>query len=262
MRRIYIYKHIYNIHLTENRSAKKVKKMESNNRKKKLSMTSALLVVAMISLVGVGFALEYTGTATTTTPSESGEYITVNVVKTDYNAGIYTVNTANRAGTVTLSGLKYWESKIDATADNVSEVSDKHFTYSGGAFTLVSGAPVEHGYASALIGTLSVNLAKPADAQSNKVTLVTSGAQVGSANEFGLSLVYTRTVGGGDETVIADPNGTLSNVDMAGTTLSVVIKAYVVYSTEVDVGAIGSISAFALTNTDVSFSATASYVAP
>ena len=91
--------------------------------KKKLSMSMALLVVAMISLVGVGFALAYTGGAQTHIDDESGEAITVGIAQTGFFDGaIYTVNSLNNGTTVALSDLK-----MNGTEQ---AASGKYFAYS------------------------------------------------------------------------------------------------------------------------------------
>ena len=91
----------------------------------KISMSLALLVVAMVSLAGVGFALVYTGGAQTHIDDESGESIVVGIAKDGFTDGaIYTVNSLNNGTTVALSDLKV----------NGSAASDsgKYFAYSSG----------------------------------------------------------------------------------------------------------------------------------
>lgn len=72
----------------------KVVKME--HKKKKITMGFALLVCAMVALVGVGYALAYQGSANTNIDDATGELVTVAIAKTGFTEGeIYTVDTSN-----------------------------------------------------------------------------------------------------------------------------------------------------------------------
>lgn len=231
-----------------------VKKME--HKVSKISMSSALLVVAMISLVGVGFAITYSGSATTDTTPSSGETITVTASKTGFEGGIYTLDSANDGTNFALSNPQRWDSVSDTTGDAVS-LASKYFAYSAGAFSLTD---VASGYKCAQIGQITVGLKQTDGAQANAVTLTTSGAETGTANQYGMSLVYTYSVNGGTETVVADPN-TAQAVAMTSGSGSVVLTAYLVYSESVPVASQASLSAFTVSSATVTFTAEASYSA-
>lgn len=215
-------------------------------KKKTLSMSMTLLVVAMISLVGVGFALAYTGGAQTHIDDESGEAITVGIAKTGFTDGaIYTVNSMNNGTTVALSDLKM------NGADQAA--SGKYFAYSSG-FSL---ADADSGYGSAVAGTVTLTITQTEDAVANHYALAVSGTQAPVINQYGLSLVWTYKVGTGDETVFT-PSESIPGVTLTDGAVTVVVNAYVVYSKSVPVANIGSISAFALADGDMTFTVTAS----
>ena len=212
----------------------------------KISMSLALLVVAMVSLAGVGFALVYTGGAQTHIDDESGESIVVGIAKDGFTDGaIYTVNSLNNGTTVALSDLKV----------NGSAASDsgKYFAYSSG-FSL---ADADSGYGSAVAGTVTLTVTQTEDAVANNYALAVSGTQAPVINQYGLSLVWTYKIGTGDETVFA-PSGGIPGVDPSSGAVTVVVNAYVVYSKSVPVANIGSISAFSLADGDMTFTVSAS----
>lgn len=222
-----------------------------NNKKKKLSMTSALLVVAMISLVGVGFALQYTGSAVTHIDDETSEFITVGIAKTGFTDGaIYTVNTRNDGTNVALSDLK-------ANGSATTAYTTGHFTYADSNFTWVTGSPVANGYASAVAGTVTLTLTQTSGATADNYTMTIEGAQAPVIHQYGLSFVWTYKVGTGTETVF-NPATSVPSVDLSSGAVTVVITAYVVYSTQVGVANIGSITNFTLAENDVTFTVEAS----
>ena len=66
-----------------------------------------------------------------------------------------------------------------------------------------------------------------------------AGLNAEQINQYGMSLIYTYKVGTGTEAVL--DGSTLDLTLTAGTPLAVVITAYVVYNTYVEVANIGSI---------------------
>lgn len=214
---------------------------------KKLSMSVALLVVAMFSLVGVGFAIAYTGAAQTHIDDESGEAITVGIAKDGFTDGaIYTVNTLNNGTTVALSDLKK-----DGTA---ASASGKYFQYSAGAFSL---ANADQGYGSTVAGTVTLTVTQTTGATANNYAMAISGTQAPVINQYGLSLVWTYKIGDAAETVFT-PSGGIPGIDPSSGAVTVVVNAYVVYSASVPVANIGSIQAFTLADGDMTFTVTAS----
>ena len=224
-----------------------------NKKHKAISMGSTLLVVAMLSLVGVGFAITYTGSATVNTAPNSAEYVTVSATST-LAEGIYTVNTVNNGSSFSLSDLKFWD--VDDNVSTPTLVSSKHFEYEAGAFSLVNSAPVANGYESAVAGTVTISIDKPVDSSTNTVNLTVSGMNAPVINQYGLSMVYTYTIDGVEE--VCAPNTTKAIPMDAVATKSVVLTAYVVYSSVAN----GPVSAFSMAGANVSVTATASYVEP
>lgn len=201
---------------------------------------ATLLVAAMLSLVGVGFALTYSGSAQNTDNETSGELITVGLSSySGFLDGIYTVATANNGTDITLSGLE----KDGAAAT----MADVHFAYDAGAFTVADAAS---GYTASEIGTVTVTLTQPTTATATDVELAISGAPAAVINQYGLSLVYVM-----DGEVI-DPADVL-DITMSGGSATVTVSAYVVYSDTVPVGSIAAISVFNIPETVITFTATA-----
>ena len=161
------------------------------NKKRKTSVGFALLVVAMISLVGVGFALNYSGSAVTTIPDESSEYITMNVAKSNtFNTGVYTVDSLNEGSYVTVSNLELGET-------SATMYTAGHFTYADG-FTWVTGAPAGSPasgvYYASVVGSYTLTIRQPATATATDVDLSISNILAPVVNQYGLSLVYTKQV--------------------------------------------------------------------
>ena len=221
------------------------------NKKRKTSVGFALLVVAMISLVGVGFALQYSGSATINNQSATGEAVTVDLDKySGFIAGAYTVNTSNDGTTISLTNL----AKNGTTVDPL--YTAKVFKYESSNFTLVDsyGGSDRH-YGAAEVGSIQVTIRQTANATtSTPVVLSITGNQAPVVNADGLSFVYVI-----DNTVI-DPatpiNVTLTGESGTAKTASVTLKAYVVYSESVDHVNINSITAFNLANSNIVFTAT------
>ena len=217
----------------------KVVKME--HKKTKITMGFALLVCAIVALVGVGYALAYQGSATTPVDDTSGELVTVGITeKTGIFAGpsatsIYTVNTANDGTNVTVDALK-------KNGSATTPYTTGHFTFSdtpSDAFTWVTGTPVAQGYASAVAGAVNLSVSQSADATAHYCRMTITGLNAEQIHQYGMSLIYTYKIGTGAETVL--DGSTLDLTLTAGTPLAVVITAYVVYNTYVEVANIGSI---------------------
>ena len=214
-------------------------------------MSSALLVVAMVSLAGVAYAIAYTGSATTHVDPHAGETVTVNASNTGFEGGIFTLDSVNDGTDFNLSNPQRWDSVSDTTGDAVT-LSDKYFAYSGGSFSIADSSS---GYKSAVIGAITVTIEQTEGAQATAVTLTTEGASDGVANQYGMSLVYTYKVNDGEETV-ANPNIT-QDVVLTNGTGEVVLTAYLVYSEKVPVASQSAISAFTMNSASVLFTAEA-----
>ena len=237
----------------------KVVKME--HKKKKITMGFALLLCAMVALVGVGYALAYQGSATTPADNTQSEFIKVGIgSKTgifDADAEslatkIYTVDTANNGTNIAVSNLKVGD-------DPAGLYTDKYFAYSGG-FTL--SADVEGSYRSSVAGSIPMTVTLSAGATTNTFSMAVANLTAPVVNENGLSLVYTYKIGTGAETVF-DPASPTAITLTAGSPVDVLVKAYVVYKTSVPVGSISGILPFSVAgNAGVSFTFSASYVEP
>lgn len=210
----------------------------------KISMGVTLLVCAMLSLAGVAFAIAYQGSATTPIDDTSGELVTVGITEktgifgVTSSTSVFTVNTSNDGTNVTVDALK-------KNGTTLPSYEAGHFTYSD-AFTWVTGAPVEHGYASAVAGSVSLSATQSADENTTtdyfRMTIV--GLNATQTHPYGMSLIYTYKIGTGTETVM---DGTTFSLALTpGTPVSVVVTAYVVYNTYVAVGNIGQITPLAL----------------
>lgn len=224
----------------------KVVKME--HKKRKITMGFALLVCAMVALVGVGYALAYQGSATTPIDDTQGELITVgfNSAPTGIFSesapatSTFTVNTLNNGTNVTVNTLK-------ENGSAKSEYNEGHFTYSENAFTWVTGVPVANGYASAVAGAVSLSIKQSADASTDTdyFRMTVTGLNAEQKHEFGMSLIYTYKIGDGDETVMSGT--TVPGLVLTpNTAVNVVITAYVVYNTLVAVEHIGDITPLTL----------------
>lgn len=235
----------------------KVVKME--HKKKKITMGFALLLCAMVALVGVGYALAYQGSANTNIDDATGELVTVGIAKTGFTDGeIYTVDTSNNGTNVTVSNLK-------KTGETATPYNEGHFTYSAGEFTWATGAPAVSPasgvYYASKVGQITLTINQTEGATATVCSLsATSSVAMPSYNENGLSLVYTYKVGNGTETVFTP--GTSSTVidDALNLTneVTVLVTAYVVYHSYVASGSIATIVPFTLPNATLTFTVDAS----
>lgn len=209
----------------------------------KISMGVTLLVCAMVSLVGVAFAIAYQGSATTPIDDTQGELVTVGFnsaptgifSESSAPATTFTVNTLNDGTNVTVNTLKK-----NGSAE--SEYDAGHFTYSDSAFTWVTGAPVANGYASAVAGAVSLSVKQSADASTTTdyFRMTVTGLNTEQKHEFGMSLIYTYKIGDETETVMSGT--TIPGLVLTpNSAVTVVITAYVVYNTHVAVEHIGDI---------------------
>lgn len=204
------------------------------------------LALAMVSLIGVGFAaLNYTGSATNTDNEATSEMITVTL--DDYNgfiSGAYTVNTVNNGTDISVSSLKK-----DGTS--MTSYTSKYFKYSEGAFTL---ADSDNGYSAAEIGSVTVTVSQTEDATATNVDLAISGCPTAVTNQYGISLVYVC-----DNAVFTPASG-VQDLDMTSGPVSVTIKAYAVYNNSIPLANAGNVSAFTISDSDITFTATAQTV--
>lgn len=201
-----------------------------------------LLVASMLTLVGVGFAVTYSGSAVNTDNETSGELITVGLSSyTAFLSGVYTVDTSNDGTDITLTNLEK-----DGSAATL--YTAKYFAYSGGEFSVVGSAG---DYSAAEVGTITVTITQPTTATATDVDLTITGAPVSVVNQYGLSLVYVM-----GDTVI-DPSDGIQDIDMSSGSVSYTIKAYVVYSNTVPVASIASIGVYDLPSSAITFTATA-----
>lgn len=202
----------------------------------------ALLTIAIVSLIGVGFAVAYSGSAVNTDNEMSGEAVTVELSSySDFLSGQYTINTSNNGTTVSLSGLQK-----DGAATSLSSL---FFKYEGGEFSV---ADSDQGYAAVEAATITVTINQTDGANADAINLAITGAQASVTNQYGLSFVYVY------DGEVFDPTDGIQNVALTSGSASLVLKAYVLYSKSVPIANIGDITGFALTNADVTFTATAS----
>lgn len=204
-----------------------------------------LLVASMLALVGVGFALAYSGSATNTNNETSGELITVGLSSyTQFLDGDYTVDTVNNGTNITLSNLEK-----DGSA--ATPYTEKYFKFETGAFSVVNA---DSGYSASKVGTITVTLTQTDDAKATDVDLAITGAPAASVNQYGLSLVYVY------DGAVYDPADGIENIDMSTGSASLTIDAYVVYSNTVPTASIASVSGFSLSAPTITFTATAATV--
>lgn len=237
-----------------------IKVVNMEHKKKKITMGFALLVCAMVALVGVGYALAYQGSANTNIDDATGELVTVGIAKTGFIDGeIYTVDTSNNGTNVTVSNLK-------KTGETATPYSAGHFTYSDSdGFTWATGAPADAPasgvYYASQVGQITLTINQTEGATATVCSLsATSSVAMPSPNENGLSLVYTYKVGNGTETVFTP--GTSSTVINGALDLSdkvtVLVTAYVVYHSYVASDDIATILPFTLPNVKLTFTVDAS----
>lgn len=201
-----------------------------------------LLVASMLALVGVGFALAYTGSATNSNNDTSGELITVELSSyTEFLSGDYTVDTSNNGTAITLSNLEK-----DGSA--ATPYTAKYFAYDAGEFSVVN---TDSGYSAALVGTITVTLRQPTTATATDVDLTITGAPASAVNQYGMSLVYVM-----DDAVFDTSDG-IQDIDMSSGEQSFTINAYVVYSNSVPSASIASIGVYSLSAPTITFTASA-----
>lgn len=211
----------------------------------------ALLTIAIVSLIGVGFAVAYTGSAVNKDNEMSGEVITVELLKGDdgfysnFLAGKYSVNTLNNGtGSITLSGL--------AKDGNTLSDGSVYFKYEDVDDGKFSVADEDSGYGAVEAATITVKLTQTGDAKATDVNLAIIGAQASVVNQYGISFVYVC-----DGKVFNPANG-IQNITLNNGSASLDLKAYVIYSKSVPTTSIGDIKGFALENENITFTANAS----
>ena len=207
----------------------------------------ALLTIAIVSLVGVGFAVAYQGSAVNTDNEMSGEAVTVKLSSyQNFLAGQYSVNTSNNGTDVTLSGL----AKDGGAPLTPGDVYFKYEVSEGvGKFSV---ADVDSGYVAVEAATITVTLNQTDGAKATDVDLAIADAQASVVNQYGISFVYVYN------NQVFNPANGIQNIDLSSGVASLVLKAYVLYSKVVPIDNIGDIKGFALANADVTFTATAS----
>ncbi len=226
-------------------ATKKVVKME--HKKTKITMGFALLVCAVVALAGVSYALM--GQAVINNQKADSDLIVVDLDK--YNGfieGTYTVDTLNNGTTVTLSNIQ----KNGGSAGSL--YTDKYFQYSAGAFTLVTGE--SQGYSAVEAGSVEVTITEKTVSTGSKVDLTITGTQSAVVNQYGISFVWVY------DGQVFDPSTGISNLDIHTGSVSVTLKAYVVYSNSVPHENIGSIGVFNLASANISFSASPTPASP
>lgn len=234
-----------------------IKVVNMEHKKKKITMGFALLVCAMVALVGVGYALAYQGSATVTTDNGGAETIVVAIADDNgYQhriSGTYTVNTLNDGTDIDLSNLL----KNGGSAG--SEYTTKYFKYNpavvtpspaDACFTLVDS---DQGYTAYEVASIPVTVKQTTGATATNVTLTMGGGADAVINQYGLSFVWV--IG---DTVLNSIDGHVENLDMSTGQADVVLKAFVIYSDSVPVALYGSISAFTLASGSITFTANAS----
>lgn len=205
----------------------------------------ALLTIAIISLVGVGFAVAYQGSAENTDNEMSGGAVTVGLSSySKFLAGEYSVKTSNDGTNVTLSDLQK-DGGDPLTPGNV------YFKYENGKFS-VADAESGKDYAAVEAATITVMITKTDGVDATSVNLAIAHAQASSEHQYGISFVYVYN------NEVFNPANGIQNIDLTSGSASLVLKAYVIYSKSVPVANIGDITGFALANADVTFTATAS----
>lgn len=223
-------------------------KME--HKKKKITMGFALLVCAMVALVGVGYALAYQGSAIINTNDTDSETITVAL--DDYSGfleGTFTLNSVNDGKDVELNTLK------KGTTDVSSQLyTEKKFHYNAGESKFVLNTTAwgegETHYSAYVVGSVTATIRQTTGASATTVTMSVSGGPASAVNQYGFSLVYVV-----NDTAYATVSD-LSVVLSEGSA-SVTVTAYLVYSETVPTGSIASISAYTMTAGNITITASA-----
>lgn len=228
----------------------KVVKME--HKKKKITMGFALLLCAMVALVGVGYALAYQGSATTPVDPTSDEFIKVGITEktgifnghTPAESQIYTVNTLNNGSTITVDSLKVGN-------NTATLVTGKYFVYSS-AFSI---ANAKDGYESSVAGSisLSVLLSSGATTSGQAFEMAITNLNAGVLHPNGVSLLYTYKIGTDGNETILDLNNLPTVTLEAGTPVDVTFTAYVVYKMSVSTNDFDTGSFAIAGNSDVRF---------
>lgn len=230
-----------------------IKGVKMEHKKKYGFSGFALLTIAIVSLVGVGFAVAYSGSAVNTNNEMSGEAVTVELLKgedgfySNFLAGKYSVNTLNNGtGSITLSGLAK-----DGTTLSDGSVYFKYEVSEG--VKKFSVADTDLGYGAVEVATITVKLTQTGDAKATDVDLAITGAQASVVNQYGISFVYVYNG------QVFDPSTGIQNITLNNGSASLDLKAYVIYSKSVPTTSIGDIKGFALENADITFTANASF---
>lgn len=207
---------------------------------KKLSASFTLMVVAMLSLVGVGFAVGYSGSATVTDNQADSQTVTVDLDKfSGFVSGSYTVNTVNDGTAITLNTLKKGDSA--ATLDSLEFAWDS----TESKFTVTDA---DAGYDCSKIGEITVSV-KQLGAADPTIALTIDGAQASIVHQYGLSFLYVY------DGEVFDPTDGIS-VAMTNGEGSAVVSAYVLYSKSVPYANLGDIDVFTLSDATITFIAT------
>lgn len=238
-----------------------IKVVNMEHKKKKITMGFALLLCAMVALVGVGYALAYQGSATNPVSPVSGETITVSVndntgifASPAVGTSIYTLNTINNGTNFTLNTLKVGGGAVPGTIyDNDHKIDDSYtFKYTT---TLVLNDDAygdsEKHYSAYEVGSITIVVRQTEGATATDVTLSITDVPSAQVHQYGMSLVYVK-----DDAVVTP--GSI-NLDMAtgGNEQEVTLKAYLVWSETVPVASYDSISAFSIASATVTATAVA-----
>ena len=225
-----------------------IKVVNMEHKKKKITMGFALLLCAMVALVGVGYALAYQGSAIITTNETDSETITVAL--DDYSGfldGTFTLNSVNDGTNVELNTLK------KGTTDVSGQLyTAKKFHYNAGAFALNTtdwGVSETH-YSAYEVGSVTATIRQITSATATNVALSMTGGPASAVNQYGFSLVYV--IGDDVYATVSDVSVTLTSGSA-----SVTVTAYLVYSETVPTGSIASISAYTMTAGNITITASA-----
>lgn len=219
-----------------------IKGVKMEHKKKYGFSGFALLTIAIVSLVGVGFAVAYTGSATMNGNPADGQTVTVDLTTatSGFIAGSYAVSTVNDGTDITLSGLK--------KGDTPAVLDDMEFAWDGVKF-VIAGEGAEDDYDCAVAGTVTVTVRQVgATPLASSLPLTITNAQGAQEHQYGLSFLYVY-----NGQIFNPASGiTVAMTDGVGTAE---ITAYVIYSKSVPHADIGSIAGFSLTGSTLTFTA-------
>lgn len=149
------------------------------------------------------------------------------------------------------------------TGETATPYTAGHFTYSDG-FTWVTdapaGTPASGVYYASEAGHITLTLTQTTGATANIYSMTaSSSATMPAPNVNGMSLVFTYKIGSADEVVFTPANNTtIPGIDLSHGAVTVLVTAYVVYHSYVDSNNIAQIVPFALPDSTLTFTVSAS----